>query len=120
CSVYNNTATYGIFASVGCSLNNCSSWSNTSTTSTSYGIYTSGESTLVGCSANDNTSTYATPSSSTGVGIYLGAESTATHCTATFNKGDDIQAAQRSQISDCAASLNGSGANGPGIVTDIR
>jgi len=120
CSVYNNTAFIGIDAAVGCSLTNCSSWSNTSTSSTSYGIHTGGESTLVGCSANDNTSTYATASSSTGVGISLGAESTATHCTATFNKGDGIQASQRSQISDCAASLNGNGVNGSGIVTDIR
>jgi parallel beta-helix repeat protein len=109
----NNSSSYGIVTSYGCTLNNCTARANGGSSSFSAGISVAGASTVTACTAAFNTSSNGNLIGSTGMGIAAGSGSTVRNCTVQGNKGDGIQAAANSQISGNTCDGNGAG-NGSG------
>jgi hypothetical protein len=90
CTVSYNTVNFGFFATNGDVLSNCTASFNTSSVPFSAGFRSDGSCTLSQCSSTNQSTTTATPTIAAGQGFNLAAGSSLQSCIADNNKGDGI------------------------------
>lgn len=115
CSVYANDGAYGLRAYLGSQIRDCTVYKNRSKTSSSYGIYLTGDGLISDCTLNGNSHTNSPGTSTQGIGVYAGSGSTVKACNVTDNEGDGIWVVDNCLVLDNHCHGNGYGAAGAGI-----